>query len=304
MNRNYTLNGQNYVLNNPGGLTDDDTLRIQYILISTSYTPTSVLLNYTGLAFSAAGIHTWMENPWLPYSLQWTVYFYPLGQLTNGTGSGYPSDFITSNFEFGNTDLVYTGPSINLSTGSLVSYTNSIILTPHASINLQNQLSVFINTYPDDPIKDELNLILGSLSDKPVLSQSLSGFNDSLLMQSKVMQLPVGDPQPGYFNSFSNVDVPKAVVDQTTQMPAWDNSYNPIRAGLMQIATVTLVDVFGQNVSVSPQNKAFTPFSMQQTTLQPNTCIYLPPRITQLSGNEQPPGQHAHLRLGACQSFG
>jgi hypothetical protein len=252
-------------------------------LNSAAYNPSQAQLIYVGLPCSEVGIQAWEGNPWLPFSLRWSVYFYPFQQVPTAKAPIYPVDLITSQFGFGDTDLEYTGQPFSPSTQGIQQYSNTIFLTPHANINLQKQLSSFIQANPKDPIMDELKMILGKLKDKPVLSQALSGFNEALLMLQKEMQLPVADPNPSLFYDFTNITVNQAVDKNNTERPATGNSYNPIRMGLMQIASITLVDVFGRNVQVTQPNVVFRAQDMQQTVLTPASNIYLPPRLTQAS---------------------
>lgn len=278
----YTLTGTEYVLNDTTP-TDADTLRLRYILNSTSYNPSQAQLAYSGLPFSEVGMQAWDGNPWLPYSLQWNVNYFPLQQVPTKQVPVYPTNFITSQFKFGDTDLVYTGSSVNLTSQGIEPYGNTIFLTPHANINLQKQLSSFIQANPKDPLMEELKQILSKLGDKPVLSQAMSGFSEALLMLHKEMQLPVADPNSSPYYDFTNSLVHEAVADNNTQRPATSNTYNPIRVGLMQIASITLVDVFGRHVDVPQSNVIFRAQDMQQTVLTPASLIYLPPRLTQAS---------------------
>ena len=274
----YTLTGSDYTLNPD---PDDNTrLRIQYILNSTAYNPSQNKLGYAGLPFSEVGIQAWDGNPWLPYSLTWSVYYYPLQQTPAGKAYSYPADFITSQFKVGESELDYTGKPISLN-DVFAQYENTIFLTPHANINLRKQLSSFIEAHPKDPIMETLKLILSKLGAKPVLSQALSGLDEALLMLKKEMQLPVADPQSSYpYDVFTDA-VHQAVGPYNAGWPLSTNSYNPIRVGLMQVAKVTLVDVFGRNVQVNQPKLLIRARDMQQTVLKPSPAIYLPPRLTQ-----------------------
>lgn len=282
LNTQYKLSGEDYVLQTPvQDLSDQDALRLIYILNSTSFNTSAGKLNYSGIPLSEVGIHTWTENPWLPFSLKWSVYYYPLCQVKPG-GDDYPTDFITSNFKIGDTNLDYIGPEVTPSTQGIELYKNTIFLTPHANINLKKQLSQFIEHHDDDPILDELNSILAKLDDKPILSQALSGMNESLTMLQKVLQLAVADPQATdvYYN-FSNKTVPEAVDVENTSMPLTTIDYNPIRVGLMKIADITLIDVYGRNVKITQPSMVYRAENMKQTTMKPELDVYLPPRITQ-----------------------
>lgn|GEM_PF-948760 len=278
----YALSGEVYKLKE-APLTDDESLRLVYVLNSLAYNPAQSQLIYAGYPFSLVGIQAWDGNPWLPFSMHWSIYYYPFQPVPSGTAPVYPENFITSQFKFGDTDLEYAGPGFSPVQQGIQIYQNSIFLTPHANINLQKQLAGFIAANPKDPLIGELNAILAKLGDKPVLSQAMSGFDEALLMLQKEMQLPVADPNPSPFYDFTNTTVHDAVDADYTERPATGNSYNPIRVGLMQIAEITLVDVFGRNVRVVNPNVVYRSQSMQQTVMTPITDIYLPPRITQPS---------------------
>ena len=276
----YTPSGTEYTLNKPPP-GDEDRLRLRYILNSTAYNPSAGQLAYVGSPFSEIGMQVWDGNPWLPYSLQWSVYYYPFLQVPTSHAPTYPADFITSNFKFGDTDLEYSGAPFEPDKQGIQVYQNTIFLTPHANINLREQLKRFIAANPNDPLKAELQSILGRIGDKPVLSQAMSGFNEALLMLQKEMQLPVSDPNHSPFYDFTNSTVHDAVAANNTERPAPGNSYNPIRVGLMNIASITLVDVFGRNVLVQQPEVVYRAQSLQQTVMQPVSSIYLPPRLTE-----------------------
>jgi hypothetical protein len=278
----YALSGDAYSLKD-SPMSEEDVLRLTYLLNSTAYNPAAAQLEYAGFPFSLAGMQAWDGNPWLPFSLSWSVYFYPFLQVPSPQAAAYPPDFITSRFKFGDTDLVYAGQPFSPDTQGIQIYRNTIFLTPHANINLQKQLVSFIAANPKDPMLDELKAIAAQLGDKPVLSQAMSGFDEALLMLHKEMQLPVADPVSSFYYDFTNTAVHDAVDANYTERPAPGNSYNPIRVGLMQIASVTLVDVFGRNVQVTQPNVVYRSQSMQQTVVQPAADIYLPPRLTQAS---------------------
>ncbi len=122
-------------------------------------------------------------------------------------------------------------------------------------------------------------------------SQSLSGFNDGLLMHRQVMQLPVADPLgfPDY-KAFTETIVKGAVGGQNRVSPEPHFDFHPIRTGQMRIRRLRLVDSFGQVRDVAlefdkPLLKAHAyelpemPVDVQLDDA--HRTVYLPPRLTQ-----------------------
>lgn len=282
----YIPDGDNYVLAIPlEDVTDSETLHLKYILDSVQVDLVSALV-YEGLPMSLVGFFIWTENPWLPFSLDWTVHYFPMYDISD-TGENYAPDFITSNFVIGDTNLEYTGDPIDIGDTGIHPYIGSIFLTPHANINLKYQIEVFIlqneqalESLPE--LKKLLENILTQLDDKPVLSQALSGFNNALVMLKEELQLQVADPNAdGAYYELSNTRVPAAVQDTNSVQPIPQSSYNPIRTGLGQLISVEINDVFGRNVHIDNPANIIRAQSMIQTTIEPDGDAYFTPRLAQ-----------------------
>jgi hypothetical protein len=85
-----------------------------------------------------------------------------------------------------------------------------------------------------------------ALKNSDSVSQSLSGFNEALLMHRQTPQLDVGDPL-GFDDYLPFADaVRDAVRDSIYSAPEPLNDFNPIRSGAMKILRLRLVDTFGQ----------------------------------------------------------
>lgn len=277
----YTKKNDHYDLRTPlDQLSADNRKHLDYIFISASYQTGSSIL-YTGTAPSPIALQYWTGTPWLPFSLKWSVQYYPLESIDTDQGKekNYEAGFITANFALKDVNLEYNGSS---SLQDLQLYSSSIFMTPHAVINFKTKLQDFIRRYPDDKIDPELEDIIDKMGDLPVLSQALSGFNDALIMCKKEMQLAVGDPAAtGAYYNFSNTTVKDAVDSMNTAAPRPDNYFNPIRTGLMKIASLTIVDIFGRNINITSKNKLCRARDMIQDKMQPASDIYLAPRLTQ-----------------------
>lgn len=278
--------GKNYTLN--ADTSENDILHIQYILNSAFFNPSSATLQYVGIPISLVGVQYWSgSNPWMPFKMRWEVHHTPFFSQR-----GYTSQkIITDNFSVSHTggDMKFGGvnyPSPSVSED----YSNSITLTPHATINLQQQLQTFIQQNPSVPQKEKeiLENIVKSLDNKPTLAQSLSGFHDALLMLHQEQQLPVADINlstkgPG---KFSNVTVPPLVGSQNLFTPKVAYSvFNPIRAGLATVDSLTVIDVFGRSINFTP-GRIICASTMQPPLVSspPSvTSFYLAPRLTQAS---------------------
>ncbi|HET6975848.1 MAG TPA: hypothetical protein VFI24_05970 [Pyrinomonadaceae bacterium] len=118
----------------------------------------------------------------------------------------------------------------------------------------------------------------GAMRDPDCLSQSLSGFNDALLMHKQTLQLLVSDPLG--FNDYKPFAdrVAHSVNDSIYSAPAPQNDFNPIRSGMMKIHRLRLVDTFGQIKDLDVRN-VVTSKPLDDGTEDP--LVSLPPRLTQ-----------------------
>lgn len=120
-----------------------------------------------------------------------------------------------------------------------------------------------------------------------VLSQALGGFNAALLMHRQVHQLPITDPlclesaEPRDFTF--TAEVRRAVGNENRTAPEADSVFLPIRAGLLRLTGLRLVDRFGQvhacgDLTQKPvvRSEPLTP-----PAGAPNNDILLPPRLAQ-----------------------
>ena len=140
-----------------------------------------------------------------------------------------------------------------------------------------------------DTVVDQILAVYGHLSPNVkgeagfrLLAQSLSGFNDALLMQKQTFQLPVDEPLgfEGY-QAFTRA-VRDAVGSRNRVAPQPHNDFNPIRTGILRINQLRLVDTFGQVQRLSLQDNQVITTHVMTTPGNPHLAI-LPPRIVQPS---------------------
>jgi hypothetical protein len=113
-----------------------------------------------------------------------------------------------------------------------------------------------------------------------LLAQSLSGFNEALLMQKQSLQLPVSDPL-GFADYQPFTDAVRVVVGRSNRTaPQPHNDFNPIRTGFLKINQLRLVDTFGQVQTLNLQENRVITTDVMTSPANPHLAI-LPPRIVQ-----------------------
>jgi hypothetical protein len=224
-------------------------------------------------------IYTWTATPWLPVMMQYAVEFNPVQYLK--PGDAYDPEFILSRFSWDADDieLVYNQSSL----GATQSYTGTMLLSADAQVNLAESIRQFIQqSGSDDP---ELQDVLDSVSDMPILAQELSGLSQSLLMRQQSLQMNVADPLANTFDQPFVAAVAEAVQTESVYSPEPNFSFNPLRTGTLRITGLRLIDAFGRfkdkdSVSSVTVAKGLLP---PQTLNVPAGTAFLPPRITQPS---------------------
>ncbi len=118
------------------------------------------------------------------------------------------------------------------------------------------------------------------------LGQSLSGFNNALLMHRQVYQLPVDDPLafPQY-KLFAD-KVARAVGRENHRAPESQYDFQPLRSGTMYLSRLRLIDTFGQvrdlDVQKTIVNNVMTaPEANLMNEPNKPPLVILPPRLMQ-----------------------
>ncbi len=84
------------------------------------------------------------------------------------------------------------------------------------------------------------------------LSQTLGGLNAAMLMLRQIYQLPVIDPLENFSDLFPFINHTRDAVQNYNRFsPEPDNPFNPIRAGLVNLNQLCLVDTFGRQLPLS-----------------------------------------------------
>ncbi len=110
------------------------------------------------------------------------------------------------------------------------------------------------------------------------LSQSLSGFNDALLMRKQTMQLAPAEPL-GFadYQAFTQA-VRESVGNHNRSAPMPYENFHPIRNGALKLTRLRLIDTFGQ---IRDLDCSVVRAAERLTTPGSDQLVWLPPRLTQ-----------------------
>lgn len=248
----------------------------------------SALAITTGYAPSPLALNWWNNNPWLPIYVYWTAEYLPLQPTMQGeTANDYAAEFFTANYSINQDE----GGSITYSPGSgeysikidpstaafNQQYTGQSLLSPSAAEHFANQLSTYLENNTDAT----LQAILEQLQESNILVQSLSGFNNSLLMRAQTLQLNVSVPANSEYAELTGYVSP-VVGDANQTGPQFNGYFNPIRAGYMKLQ-LQAVDAYGQKRVVQiPDVICTTSMISYDQHQQPVPSVaYLEPRLAQ-----------------------
>ncbi|GAA4198606.1 hypothetical protein GCM10022252_49360 [Streptosporangium oxazolinicum] len=259
----------------------------------------------------------WAHNPWHPVLLHWEVEFLATGGGDNldPDDSVYAPTFVTDAYELapGEADLrtrpgyeaptraasVYSGTTVlsqsakpvmsarilRYLAGTVVAAYNEANGTTADPSDFQEAPETIITWYAANGKDARLKTIISMYrhlaeNEGGNLAQVLGGFNDALLMRRLTRQLPIADPLgfPGY-QRFA-ADVARAVGEDTRHAPEPLSGFNPIRAGVMRLNRLRIVDNFGLACDVDIETATTT--TRMRVPDRPGWAA-MPPRLAQPS---------------------
>ncbi|VVB70026.1 Uncharacterised protein [uncultured archaeon] len=218
-------------------------------------------------------IQPWSQA-WIPLYIEWDAYILDYKDIKSDF-----SNFL-SDWKLG--DIHYE--CISDSPGNKEHYARgSVVITPHAGHKLQSALRNYIDKLdPAYPELQELRDICDQLGKLDVLSQTLSGFNNSQIMRKETLQFPVFDipGDCGGSPEFAG-KVADLVGDNNKLSPSPEISFNPIRAGFMKLMRLWLVDAFGQIKEIDVDNNSLISKELTTPASSFNNYVTLKPAIVQ-----------------------
>ncbi|SFD86759.1 hypothetical protein SAMN05518672_103595 [Chitinophaga sp. CF118] len=221
---------------------------------------------------------------WNPFMMEWAVEYLPAFPGSNEQTDTrlYDDQYINQHYQ-----LEETSPDFSLTSDRSVFnnanlYSGSTILTPHAGIRLDEAIKEFISSFgitQSEETLETLNAASALLQNANVLSQSLAGFHEALILKKQTRQLDVADPLgfPEYV-TFTQDEVAPLVGKFNRTAPDTQGDFNPIRCGLLKLLNLRLIDSYGQTLEfVAP---ATVNSEMVNLDEAPET-IHLKPRLSQ-----------------------
>jgi len=231
--------------------------------------------------------------PWIPLFLEWEAELTPQQPAGASHDDGQPdlsytTDFIETNYSLGRDRLdlaLVVDPADGTSRQPSV-YQGSTILAARTEMHLAAQMTKYAAEHPDDAEAKELAAMADAL-DLVAMAQSMTGFNEALLMRQQTLQLPVADPMEIDQNrwTFNMHTVRDAVGDGNSLAPMPNYAFNPIRAGRLTLTRLRVVDAFGQVLRLIDRQATppldppvIVPHGMKIAGL---ADVVLPPRLSQ-----------------------
>ena len=219
--------------------------------VDTAINATGPTIRFAGLPPSPVGF-TWYEQPWIPFILQWEAKFDPLVPVDKNTP--YSAKLALDDFKLDSDtgEMIYNG-KLPTSKQEGMLYTGMVSLTGRTEINLTKQIETYLHNHPinekDSPETQRMKHGLQQLLTLrlSMLAQAMGGLHRQLRMRAQSLQLPVFDPDadPVYDAPFiRNVSHAVSGANDSAALPTAD--YNPLRAGMLHLTRLRLLDAFGQ----------------------------------------------------------
>ena len=282
------------------------------------------------------GLTRWRHQPWHPILLAWEAGFRPLAPKRDPDREdrdGYPTDFLTSNYQLLENAVDLARPEGNTASPREVAaetiYRGTTVLTPQAALTLKGKLKAYlkkeiralhlaerefrVQKADDDFLEQHFDDLLNVFEREPagmdpdsvsnhylrayrrladpkfsVLSQSLGGFNEALLMYRQTLQVPVADPLGFPEDRDFTTAVAAALGSSIGSAPVPESDFNPIRAGELELLRLQLIDTFGQVRDVvdvrkrTAADRTFIAGSLRVASAETGKAgIGLPPRLVQ-----------------------
>ena len=238
-------------------------------------------------------------DPFLPVWLTWEGQLYPLArdQAVNYAAGTLADQFILASDEI---DLGYPVPAA-FAAKTPVTYSGEVVLSKKPFASLTEQINRYLAEFPGDEASTELGNARDYLAGCKVMSQALDTFGLAQTLRTTIPQLPVE-------NLVVTVDPTTTAIAKAATATKGDNwydtgfnslspisagppalyNYGPLRAGFLELGQLTIVDVFGQLLSLQTAPGA-TPGMLQVTAASDLAPVagdtanqgraYLPPRV-------------------------
>ena len=242
-------------------------------------------------------------DPFLPVWLVWSASIDP---LAHGKGTDYAPTTISDRFVLDADAVDYryrlgsSAPVPGFTTGKAVTYAGAVVLNKRPTEGLTTQIDTYIANYPTDNADVGLKAARDDIAGRRIMSQALSGLSMQQTLQTPMPQIEVADLVAGPRDAVTGAIARAA---RATGNDSWyatafnsvapistgilaDFNYGPVRSGFMEVQSLTIVDVFGQVMTLATKPTSSGAMSVAPSAdFRPDPGdtanaekIYLPPR--------------------------
>ncbi|MGB0525837.1 MAG: hypothetical protein ACPGJS_22850 [Flammeovirgaceae bacterium] len=230
------------------------------------------------------------QHQWL--FLEWDVQYHPFNDPVVNQHA-YDEKFIFEHY-----DIRPDSPNFSPIGGKKLAissetrrYTGATLLSFGAQQTMRKKIKDYLAHHKD--VGGNLQKALDYLDEHQLLTQSLGGFNQALLMRKQTMQLEVADPIA--FEDYLDLiqQLKQWIGDTRISAPEPRHYFNPIRAGGFVIHRLRLIDSFGFYQDIYQREEHDQLIKAQTLAMPSNVTLpkhfehlkaqmaYLPPRFTQ-----------------------
>ena len=155
-------------------------------------------------------------------------------------------------------------------------YKGRTLLSTGSPEVLKEKVSAFFRNQEKKDL--ELEKVLQNLDKKEILTQSLGGFNEALLMRKLTMQLEVTDPIA--FAAYKPLIkiIRESIGHEKSSAPEPSHYFNPIQAGVTVIKKLRLLDTFGIETDIFDADKKGEQIISKSDSLKLPNNIKIPSR--------------------------
>jgi hypothetical protein len=243
-------------------------------------------------------------DPFMPVSLIWGFNFFPL--VRNNNSTNYTANNLTGYFQLDINAVDYQylmpgGVPVPFTAPNFVSYSSSVVLSKQPVFSLTTQIDNYLRNFPGDPAEEQLKKVRDIYAGRSILSQALSGFNVEQILGVYIPRIAVQDLL--FEPSEDRVTAKISAAALATKNDNWytygfsnqapiatgplaQANFGPMRSGFVTIQTLTIVDVFGQLMTLNTGGGTPSLITAAAVSMQPlagdtihKSMIYLPPRV-------------------------
>jgi hypothetical protein len=225
------------------------------------------------------------KQPWSPLFIDWQVSYYHTIRKDSAGPFGFSGEW----WKFDGTENRYAGPD-KPDRDYRRSYSGRTFLTPHAPLNFVERLKKYLQSRPSTELRAD-EAFLQRIANWDILSQTLSGFSDMLILRDLDYTVaPYGPLKNLMDEQHQGIPFMKIVPDPGKGGPY----FFPLRAGFLELKELSVVDKFGRRLDLLSQandntggyHQNFMPIrgrGMISNKVSDGQMIHLSPRVVQSS---------------------